>query len=224
MCADFIKVIRSRRRTVSLEINREGELTVRAPYGLGRGAIDDIVNRHEPWIRKRRQEAQRRLELSRPKEFRDGERFLWLGTEYPLEIVERNRPPLTFNGEKFELAAPFLASARQVFESWFKQQARSYLTSRLAAISRQTGFKYKKLRLSSAATRWGSCSTGGTISLVWRLMMAPPEIIDYLIIHELAHTKEKNHSRSFWRLVAAFVPDYKARRRWLQVNGFLLKL
>jgi len=222
LCPHFIKVIRSRRRTVSLEINGAGELTVRVPYGLGRGAIDDIVNRHQPWIRKKRQEVQRRRELSRPKEFRDGERFLWLGTEYPLEIVERNRPPLTFTGEKFELAAPFLASARRVFETWFRHQAQSYLASRVASISRQTGFKYEKLRLSSAATRWGSCSAKGTISLVWRLMMAPPGIIDYLIIHELAHTKEKNHSRAFWRLVEEFVPDYRERRRWLRKNGYRL--
>ncbi len=222
MCPHFIKVIRSRRRTISLEIDQEGVLTVRAPYGLDRITINDVLRRHQPWIRKKRQEVQRRQKLSCPKKFEAGENFLWLGRAYPLEIVKRNRPPLTFDGQKFELAAPFLASARQVFETWLKQQARLYLTSRVAAISRQTGLKYEKFRLSSAATRWGSCSARGTISLVWRLIMAPSDIIDYVIVHELAHTKEKNHSRAFWRLVEDFVPDYKERRHWLRKNGFQL--
>jgi len=138
--------------------------------------------------------------------------------------VARVRPSLVFTGERFELAASSRVYARQLFESWFKEQARLYLGPRLKEMARKTGFKYQKFRLSSARTRWGSCSAGGTISLVWRLMMAPPEIIDYLIIHELAHTKEKNHSLAFWRLVEELVPDYKEKRRWLRVNGFRLKL
>jgi predicted metal-dependent hydrolase len=222
LCADFIKIIRSRRRTVSLEINQDGVLTVRAPYGLDRTTIDDILKRHQLWIRKKRQEVQRRQELSRPKKFEDEEKFLWLGKEYPLRIVARARPSLVFTGERFELAASSILSARQLFEAWFKERARFYLSSRLKEMARKTGFKYQKFRLSSARTRWGSCSAKGTISLVWRLMMAPPEIIDYLIIHELAHTKEKNHSRAFWRLVEEFVPDYRERRRWLRKNGFRL--
>jgi len=221
---EFIKIVKSRRRTVSLEINQEGVLTVRAPYGLDRTTIDDILKRHQPWIRKKRQEVQRRQELSRPKKFEDGEKFLWLGKEYPLRIVARVRPSLVFTGERFELAASSILSARQLFEAWFKEQARFYLSSRLKEIARKTGFKYQKFRLSSAQTRWGSCSAKGTISLVWRLMMAPPEIIDYLIIHELAHTKEKNHSRAFWRLVEELLPDYRERRRWLRKNGYRLKL
>jgi len=221
---EFIKIVKSRRRTVSLEINQEGVLTVRAPYGLDRTTIDDILKRHQLWIRKKRQEVQRRQELSRPKKFEDGEKFLWLGKEYPLRIVARVRPSLVFTGERFELAASSILSARQLFEAWFKEQARFYLSSRLKEIARKTGFKYQKFRLSSAQTRWGSCSAKGTISLVWRLMMAPPEIIDYLIIHELAHTKEKNHSRAFWRLVEELLPDYRERRRWLRKNGFRLKL
>jgi len=219
-----VKLIRSARRTVSLEIDPEGFLTVRAPYGLDRTTINDILRRHRPWIRKKRQEVQRKQELSRPKKFEDGEKFLWLGKEYPLRIVARVRPSLVFTGERFELAASSILSARQLFEAWFKEQARFYLSSRLKEIARKTGFKYQKFRLSSAQTRWGSCSAKGTISLVWRLMMAPPEIIDYLIIHELAHTKEKNHSRAFWRLVEELLPDYRERRRWLRKNGFRLKL
>ena len=224
MRPEFIKIVKSRRRTVSLEINQEGVLTVRAPYGLDRTTIDDILKRHQPWIRKKRQEVQRRQELSRPKKFEDGEKFLWLGKEYPLRIVARVRSSLVFTGERFELAASSILSGRQLFEAWFKEQARFYLSSRLKEIARKKGFKYRKFRLSSARTRWGSCSAKGTISLVWRLMMAPPEIIDYLIIHELAHTKEKNHSRAFWRLVEELLPDYRERRRWLRKNGYRLKL
>ncbi|HRD01589.1 MAG TPA: SprT family zinc-dependent metalloprotease [Candidatus Saccharicenans sp.] len=219
-----VKVVRSSRRTVSLEINPHGGLMVRAPHGLDISVIDDILKRHRPWIRKKLAEARKRQELFQPRKFEEGEKFFWLGKEYPLKIAGRARPSLVFTGESFELSASFRASARQLFEAWFKEQARTYLTSRARTISQKTGFKYKKLRISSASTRWGSCSARGTISLVWRLMMAPPEIIDYLIVHELAHTEEKNHSPAFWQLVAEFVPDYKERRRWLRANGFRLNL
>ncbi|MDD8021454.1 MAG: SprT family zinc-dependent metalloprotease [Acidobacteriota bacterium] len=219
-----VKVIRSRRQTVSLEINPGGSLIVRAPYDLETSAIDDMVRRHEAWIKKKQEEVRRKREIFQPKKFLPGEKFLWLGKEYPLQLVDRTVPTLVFTGECFELAASSGTSSRQVLESWFRRQASSYLTRRVAEIAQKASFKYQKVQISSAATRWGSCSSKGTISLVWRLMMAPPEIIDYLIVHELAHTKEKNHSRAFWQLVSEFVPDYREKRQWLRANGFLLNL
>lgn len=82
----------------------------------------------------------------------------------------------------------------------------------------------EKLRISSARTRWGSCSAKGTISLTWRLVMAPPEILDYVIVHELAHLKVKNHSSAFWKVVETYLPGYQNQRKWLKQNGHTLDL
>jgi len=111
-----------------------------------------------------------------------------------------------------------------LFQKLYRKLARAYLRRRLEQLARLNGFNFKKFRLSSARTRWGSCSAKGTISLTWRLILAPPEIIDYVIIHELAHTREKNHSRAFWNLVAKHLPDFRQRRRWLKQNGFRLNI
>ena len=91
-------------------------------------------------------------------------------------------------------------------------------------LASQLGFQYKKIRIGSAATRWGSCSSSGALSFTWRLVMAPMAIIDYVIIHELVHTVEHNHGRAFWDKVKTILPDFKPRMAWLKANGALLRL
>ena len=98
------------------------------------------------------------------------------------------------------------------------------LTERVEFFAHAQGFKVKKIRISSARTRWGSCSAKGTLSFTWRLVMAPPDVIDYVVVHELCHLKELNHSKAFWAQVEAILPDYKTRRKWLKDNGAKLHL
>ncbi len=97
-----------------------------------------------------------------------------------------------------------------------KQQVSYYATKH--------GFEFKKIRISSARTRWGSCSTLGTLSFTWRLVLAPLDVLDYVVVHELCHLSELNHSKKYWGLVEEILPDYKARRTWLKENGGRLKL
>lgn len=84
------------------------------------------------------------------------------------------------------------------------------------------GTEYESLELRNQRTRWGSCSTNGTISLNWRLIMAPPDIIDYLVVHELAHLIEQNHGRNFWQLIEEQIPEYKQKAEWLEQNSTTL--
>ncbi|MGC8745290.1 MAG: M48 family metallopeptidase [Candidatus Saccharicenans sp.] len=218
-----LKIIRSRRRTVGLEITQAGELLVRAPENLSKAQLEVILQKHQRWIaRKIALVSQRTKVVSR--RYQPGEKFLYLGKEYPLLLRPHGQMSLSFDGQAFWLAENSQTKVKSLFEKLYKKLARHYLSSRLKTLSKSYGLNYKKFRLSSARTRFGSCSLRGTISLSWRLIMAPPEIIDYVIIHELAHTKENNHSKNFWKLVAYFVPDYKEKRRWLRTNGFRLNL
>ncbi len=117
-----------------------------------------------------------------------------------------------------------LPRAKEAFTAWYRAQARPLIEERARAFAARYGFNYKQLKITSARTRWGSCSSRGTLSFTWRLVMAPPECLDYVVVHELAHLRVANHSWTFWEEVGAILPDYKARRKWLRVNGRLLTL
>ncbi|MGB9907201.1 MAG: M48 family metallopeptidase [Candidatus Saccharicenans sp.] len=218
------RLIRSNRRTVALEVNDQGDLIVRAPNRLELSAIKSILRSHRRWIARKLSEVERRRQLLRPKRFVEGENFLYLGREFPLLISHEARPALRFTGQSFILSSRWKRQAREIFQKWYRKQAQAYLSDRVMKMAASNGFRFKKFRLSSARTRWGSCSAKRTISLTWRLILAPPEIIDYVIIHELAHTREKSHSPDFWKLVAGLRPDYRQRRRWLKQNGFMLNI
>lgn len=102
-----------------------------------------------------------------------------------------------------------------MLENLYRSRARDQYAERM-------GVGYKSLELRNQRTRWGSCSTGGTISLNWRLVMAPPEIVDYLVVHELTHLTEQHHGREFWQLIGEYVTDYKTKAEWLEENSMKL--
>jgi len=215
------RVVRSQRKTIAIVIERDGRLTVRAPLHMPAQRIQAFVDDHAGWIAK----SLARLQASAPppaRRFLDGETFLYLGQAYPLSIVPAQRPALAFNGRAFLLARAGLPGAAGAFEKWYKAQARAYISERVSSLAGKYAFRYQKVRISSARTRWGSCSTRGTLSFTYRLVMAPPEVIDYVVIHELVHTQVHNHSRTFWNKVAALMPDYKPRLAWLKKNGKFL--
>ena len=134
------------------------------------------------------------------------------------------RPPLELAGERFRLAHAAQARASEIFTAWYKQQARRLMEERVKWYASRFGLKYSAVRISSARTRWGSCSSRGSLSFTWRLVIAPLEVIDYVVAHELAHLRVKNHSPAFWREVESILPDYKARQKWLKTNGKYLEI
>ena len=217
------RLVRSRRKTVAILIDRDGRLTVRAPLRLSMPRIQEFVESHAGWIAK----TLARLQAVSPppaQRYADGETLLFLGQAYPLSIVPARRPALTFDGAAFQLAKSSLPGAVGIFEAWYRQQARLFLAERVPVLAKKHGFKYQKIRISSARTRWGSCSSRGTLSFTYRLIMAPAEVVDYVILHELVHTQIRNHSKTFWNKVAELMPDYKPRLAWLKKNGKFLML
>lgn len=215
------KLVRSKRRTLSLIVETDGTLTVRAPLRMKKADIRHFIEEKAGWIK--RKQARTREDALPARQYVDGEMFLYLGKEYPLRLVPDPRPALVLE-EVFKLTKSAQPQAESVFEAWYKKQARMALTERISFFARSHNFKPGKLRISSARTRWGSCSAKGSLSFTWRLMMAPPEAIDYVVLHELCHLKEMNHSKAFWAQVRAIMPDYQAKRKWLKENGRALRL
>ena len=109
-------------------------------------------------------------------------------------------------------------------EAIYRKAAREYFPKRVSHYAHILGVTYGKISIRDQKTRWGSCSSEGNLSFNWRLILAPPDVLDYVVIHELCHRKEMNHSKEFWTLVESLMPDYKERRKWLRENGKNLTL
>jgi hypothetical protein len=180
-----------------------------------------FIEEKESWIGRKQIQALNEMRPSH--QYVDGELFLYLGHKIPLRIIPSQKPALVMDGT-FSLTESAQPQARSYFANWYREQARSVLTERTAYFARNHGFKPGKLRISSAKMRWGSCSARGTLSFTWRLVMAPLEVVDYVVVHELCHLKELNHSRAFWMRVETILPDYKQKRKWLKDNGKSLVL
>jgi len=212
------KIIRSNRKTIALIIESNGRLVVRAPKRVPDRDIDNLVKHKEKWIRKKLAEVQKNNQIIKPKLYVDGETFWYLGKTYPLKIVDDLAKPLAL-GRKFYLASVTRAHAREIFTEWYREQARAEVTRRVEYYTNRHGFQYRRIRITSARTRWGSCSSTGNLNFTWRLVMAPPKVIDYVVAHEVAHLKIKNHSKSFWKLVERIMPDHERYKAWLKDNG-----
>jgi len=209
--------IRARRRTISIQVRADGKVIVRAPQRVAEKVVRAFVESKTGWIERKKAEVANRAPVT-VRQFRDGERFLLLGREIPLRLVPAQRAALT-HSDAFLLSHKAQPNAAKLFEKWYKTYALTVLTERVHLYAAQHGFTPGRIRITSARTRWGSCSSNGTLSFTWRLVMAPLEVVDYVVIHELVHLRVHNHSKTFWDAVSALMPDYKRRLDWLKVNG-----
>lgn len=212
------RLVRSKRKTVAIFVGGDGSVEVRAPLRVPLARIQAFVDEKAGWIRQKQAEAVQQQEAG-VRRFRSGGKFPYLGKVYPLRVVTWQRSALELEGGRFCLKAGSLPRARQVFEGWYRARARQVLAQRVQYWAARMGVKPGSLRIGSARTRWGSCSSRGTLSFPWRLVLAPPEIVDYVVVHELAHLAQRNHSPAFWAVVAGAMPDYKQRRKWLKQHG-----
>ncbi|MBU1101199.1 MAG: M48 family metallopeptidase [Bacteroidetes bacterium] len=214
------KILRSRRKTLSLEINEKAELIIRAPLRLADSEIKRFLMEKSSWIIQKQKEISRKVFPG--KQFSEGEEFLYLGKLYPLHY-EGTYAHL-FLDKMFYLSPRMSKSAEKQFTKWYRKQAEIVFYERLEHFARLMNIEYNGLKVSSAQKRWGSCTHKNDINLSWRLILAPVEIIDYVVVHELAHVLRKDHSKYFWAIVLRILPDYKERRNWLKDYGHTLNI
>lgn len=213
------RIIRSRRKTIAIEIRPDGQVWVRSPMRTPRIFIDQVLNEKAAWIQSRLNQI-RRATADRPQyTYTEGELHPFLSQQRPLCFAATGS-----DDEAIYLPSASRGSAREALAAWYRAEATKVIPGMLRRLSEHTQLRPARVRISSARTRWGSCSSKGTISLAWRLILAPPEIIEYVIIHELVHLKVPNHSSKFWDAVQAYLPDYKTRRAWLRKNAQILEV
>lgn len=211
---------RSARRTIGLSIDHRG-LRVGAPPRARLGDIENLIREHGQWVLDklaawRQRPAPTKLEIA------DGTVIPLLGGECVITLTPLGRARWQFGPQTLYLHPGATASAAQLLEKALRDKARTVFAERLALYAPRLGVAAPPLRLSSARTRWGSCSHHGGISLNWRLVFMPLPVVDYVVCHELAHLKEMNHSPRFWSVVEQLCPDWRARRLELRQHGRLV--
>ncbi len=217
------QIIRTNRKTTALIIERDGRLVVRAPMRATDESIQKLISKKQKWIQTKQSHVKEAYPPFAPKEYVNGEGFWYLGKINKLQLVDENRPRLMLNGY-FRLSRSALTKAPLVFERWYRQQAFQVISERVEWYAKKYGYSYGRVNITSARTRWGSCSSRSTLSFSWRLVMAPVPVIDYVVVHELVHLKMKSHSKEYWSRVKLIMPDYQSKIDWLEKNGHLLNL
>lgn len=207
-----------RRRTLCLQVFADGRVRVSAPAQVGLATVRAFVGERVGWIRK---QQQRLRAVPVPPVRASGSFIRFLDDE--LEILQvaglRNARR---RGATLELSAHIDIS--RALTCWYRAQALPHITERIGYFAAQVGREPQRLRIAAQKTRWGSCSPRGTVSLNWRLLLAPSEILDYVIVHELCHLLQANHSPRFWREVARVMPEHERHRRWLREYGLQLNI
>ena len=213
----------NRARHVRIEVDRDG-VRVIVPRRMPLREVAPFVAAKRPWIERtlrRHREAAARDPAVR---LVDGGSVPYLGRELELRLrVEpgRVRPHVAMRGDRLHVAVgrPGAAALRDALERWYRRRARIEVAARLDAAAARAGSTYSRLSIRGQRTRWASCSQTGAMSFNWRLLLAPEEILDYVVEHEVAHLEVLGHSRRFWRLVERRCPSYRQHERWLRKHG-----
>ena len=214
------EIIRSRRKTLAITVDAFGRLIVRAPLHCSEQRIFAFLAEKESWIvRKISEKKGAGIEL--PPENLHGYSMMILGKQCTIYVVDT--PNIAYDGEKGRVYVP-LKNPKEYLVKWLKENAKRIFTQVTADTAKRMGVTYKSVGINSARSRWGSCTGENGIHYTFRLLYAPKAVVEYVIVHELAHTKHHNHSKEFWSEVAKFVPDWKTKRAWLKRHGALMEV
>jgi predicted metal-dependent hydrolase len=222
-----LKRSKKRKKTISLQIGSNSDIIVYAPYFTPVAEISRFVEEKRNWIDRTLRSQARQMSLHREKTYETGEEFYYLGRSYPLQACfdPLENTGVFFRYDRFILNCPDNGAMKKYyFALWYQKKAGEHIPARVEHFGRELNLRPRGVRITSARSRWGSCSEDNSLAFSFRLMMAPPQVIDYVVVHELMHMRQKNHSSKFWRLVIEAMPDSMAHRRWLREHQDMLKL
>lgn len=212
------RVVYSDRKTITITVERDRSVIVRAPLGTPEDTIRRTVEAKKLWLYEKINHAQKYPLRQTRKEFVTGETLMYLGRYYRLEITDDDEPGVRFQS-RFYISRRHQTQAADLLRAWYMERARARLTPRIRAFAESMGVAHRQILVSDLKYRWGSCTPKGNLNFNWRIVKAPLFVIDYLIVHELAHLLEPNHSPEFWNIVAVQTPRYEVARAWLREHG-----
>ena len=212
-----IKIIRTSRRSKSISLKiRNGELEISCPYNTSEIFLKNLIERKKEWIDKNIDRS--RKNHKKIDQISNG--FItFKGLVLPLIYKKSHFERITVEDNELKIFYSEKSKSRQLITEWLKLQANNFLRARLSFLSKRISIEFNSLTIKSYTARWGSCNIKGDIFLNWKLIMLPESVIDYVLIHELAHINVPNHSSEFWELVKKKNPNYFKHKRWLKDNG-----
>ncbi|MCF8450201.1 MAG: M48 family metallopeptidase [Taibaiella sp.] len=212
-------VKRSKRKTLSIYIERDGNVSVLAPEQNTDAEIETIVTQKSYQIYKHLAEHEELNATKTQREIANGESFLYLGRNYRLQLVKDQEVPLKLKDGHFYLLKTLKDEAQEVFKTFYREKALPRITSRVEHYKGQMGVIPGTVRVMELHNRWASCSRKGDLNFHWKCLMAPLTVLDYIIVHEMAHLIHDSHNEAFWNVVDKILPDYRERKAWLKFNG-----
>ena len=208
-----------RRKTVEIIVDRGGELIIAAPPETGRDLLEDFVRDKRFWLYTKMAEKASRLQPLAAKEFVSGEGFPYLGRSYRLLLVDDQDVPLKLEAGHFKLQRSLAGNGREQFIRWYTEHARTWLRRRVKDWAARMAVEPAGVEVRDLGFRWGSCGKAGNVNFHWATILLPASLVDYVIVHELAHLIEPNHTPEFWLRVSRALPEYEQRKAWLAQHG-----
>ncbi len=219
---------KSQRRSIAIGVYSDDRITVRAPLRVSLRDIERFVIEKTPWIQKRLEHNRRHREKFPPMTCKEGDSILYLGQDYRLTLLKEKKQKVWLDQNQLCLSLKQDSAPKEtvikLLHQWFKAQATDILQDRVDLYAPLIPKPFKGIRFRRMKSRWGSCSYHGELCFNWLLIMAPIEVVDYVVIHELCHLVHHNHSQKFWNLVHTYMPDYKQHKEWLKQHGNRLML
>ncbi len=212
------------RKTTDIVIERNGLISVRPPKGYSPEQIDAVVESKRMWIYRNLAEWRDLNATAVVREWVNGESFLYLGRSYRLALVADQESALLLKEGRFCLRRDIVeargdSAAKTAFEKFYCVKGQGRITERVKYFAPKAGVAVQSINVKDIGFRWATCSPTGKLTFHWKCMMAPPKIIDYMVVHELCHMHQRNHSDIFWNEVDKIMPDYSERKMWLKKHG-----
>ena len=217
------------RKTTDIVIERDGVVTVRPPKGFTPEQVDAVVESKRMWIYRNLAEWRDLNAASVVREWVNGETFFYLGRSYRLALVAEQDGDLLLKKGRFNLRRSLIeqggeAAAKKAFESFYCEKGVNRISERVAYYAPKVGVRPTGTAVKELGYRWASCTKNDALCFHWKCMMAPPKIIDYMVVHELCHLWQRNHTDAFWNEVDKVMPDFGERKMWLKKHGAGLNL
>lgn len=222
-------VIHKKRKTMGIFIDIYGNVEVQVPKGKTEESIISFLEEKWDWILQSKKEMKDRTEGNKEKVYNHGESFLYLGKSYPIQIshdIQITKDNAVFEEDKLHIYVKQLEDERikQALKRFYYQQCKAFVEKSIRDHQRHFKVKPRSIKINDSKTTWGTCDAQLQLTFNWKLSMAPLEVIDYVVVHEMCHMVHLNHDRSFWRLVGKILPDYEKQEKWLALSSWKMNV
>jgi predicted metal-dependent hydrolase len=217
------KIIYSTRKNITISVERDRSVIIRAPSGTATEKIQAAIESKKLWLYEKTKHRQKYNDSLGEKKFISGTSILYLGKNYTLTVTKEPIEGIRFDG-KFIVSRTSLPVVGELLAEWYIQKAKEKITPKVEFYAKSLGVEYNRILISNLKYRWGSCTPKNNLNFNWRLIKAPMSVIEYVIVHELAHLLEPNHTERFWNLIRTQLPKYLKAKEWLKLYGELLEI